>query len=623
MRLLDPLYRLVEGWIDPFRPRDDYEPPARLIPYLWFYVRQAKWAFVAMGVFGTLNALIEALVFSFMGEIVDMLDVFQSTDGEGGWNALLAEHGTTLAWMVGIAFFARIVVVLVGALIEEQAIVPGFFMLMRWQSHKHVVAQSLSYFQNDLAGRITQKVQQSGHAAGDMMISLLQTIWFISAYAVTTFGLLFALNSRLGLYVIVWVAAFLLIARYYIPRIRSRGEKTAEAGSVLTGRLVDGYTNISTVKLYGAHSHEGEGMKAAFAGMYDNLRLFTRELTGVRVTLSLLSNGMIVLVAWQAIDLWLADTLSTGEVAFSLALVLRLSLLMNRLMGLLNGFFRNVGTVENSMKTIAKPIALTDAPDAGPLQVAHGEIEFDNVDFHYGQQSEVLENLSLTIKPGERVGLVGPSGAGKSTIVRLLLRFFDPEAGTIRIDGQNISKVTQDSLRAQFSLVEQETALFQRSVAENIAYGRPDASMDEIMDAARKAKAHDFITKLSDAKGRKGYDARVGERGVKLSGGQRQRIAIARVFLRNAPILILDEATSQLDSEVEAAIQENLFDLMEGKTVIAVAHRLSTIAAMDRLIVIDDGRIVQEGTHRQLLVKGGLYADLWRRQSGGFLAESA
>jgi len=621
--VLDPVYRLFERWIDPFAPRDSYEPPNRLLAYVWHYVGQARWAFAALLVFGFLNAIVEASLFTFVGQIVDLMTSFEERGLKGeGWAGLIAGHGWHLLFMLLVVAIGRALVVAYGALIEEQVIVPGFFTLMRWQSHKHVVAQSLTFFHNDLAGRIAQKVAQGGQAAGDMMISLLQIIWFVAVYAATTLVLLASLDWRLGILVGIWIAIFVVIARHYIPIIRVRGKAVAEAGSVVSGRMVDGYTNIAVVKLHGRAAAEEDFVKESFVSMNEALKSFTRALTGVRITLSSASGLMMAAIGWLAIELWLGSQISTGQVAFSLALVLRLNLLLGRLMGNLNGFFRSIGTVQNTMEMVAQPLQLADSPDAKPLIFREGRIELRDVRFGYGREELVIDGLSLAVKPGERIGLVGPSGAGKSTLVNLMLRFYDPEGGAILFDGQDIRGVTQDSLRAQFSMVQQDIGLFHRSVRDNIAHGRPEASLDEIVAAARKARAHEFIEKLEDHRGRTGYEARVGERGVKLSGGERQRIAIARVFLRNAPILILDEATSQLDSEIEAAIQDNLFSLMEGKTVIAVAHRLSTIAAMDRLVVIDRGRIIEEGTHRALLRRGGLYAALWRRQSGGFIGES-
>ena len=624
MSLLDPIYRRFEAFVDPFRPRPDYEPPDRLIGYVWYYVSQAKWAFVALLIFGFLNAIVEAALFTFVGRIVDIMAAAEESGlRDEGWSGLWRGYGRELALMLGVVAVGRAVVVAWGALIEEQVIVPGFFTMMRWQSHKHIIRQSLSFFQNDLSGRLTQKVMQAGQATGDMMISLLQIIWFIAVYAVTTMGLLLSLDWRLGLVVAVWIGLFILIAYTFIPRVRHHGKLVAEAGSVVSGRLVDGYTNITTVKLNARSQAEEAFVSGAMRDMYRELKQFTRKLSDVRITLSTTSGLMIGIIGILAVDLWLSNAITAGQVAFALAMTLRLNLLLGRLMGNLNGFFRAAGTAQNSMETIAQPILLRDAPDANPLELKEGRIEIDAVSFDYGTGENIIRDLTLTVKPGEKLGLVGPSGAGKSTLVSLILRFYDPQAGVIRFDGQDISQVTQDSLRAQFSIVQQDTALFHRSVRENIAYGKAGADPDEVISAARRAHAHAFIRTLVDARGRKGYEARVGERGVKLSGGQRQRIAIARVFLKDAPILILDEATSQLDSEVEAAIQENLFDLMTDRTVIAIAHRLSTIAAMDRLVVMDEGRIVETGTHAELLERGGLYARLWERQSGGFIAQYA
>ena len=617
--MFDRIFSWFENRFDPFALRSD-APPKGLFAFTWYFVRQFRWAFIFMLAFGFANAAVEALVFTFVGQLVDILTLFEPQK-DGGWEALLATEGPALAVMVAVALGARVIIVTLGALIEEQLIVPNFFSAARWQSHMHVVQQSLGFFQNDLAGRIAQKVFQTGHAMGDMMVALIQTIGFISAYALTTFGLLLTLHVEMGISVLVWLAAFLLLARFFVPRIREHGRKTAEAAALATGRMVDGYTNISTVKLYGSTAGENDWVRDGLKGQYDALRRFTRDLTGVRVALSVVSNIAVCFIAWQAIDLWLAGVLSLGEVAFSTALVLRLTLLLNRLMGILNGFFRNVGVTQNSMELISRPLEIRDQPGAGKLESGKGGIEFDNITFHYGKEEGLFDGFSLTVRPGEKLGIAGPSGGGKSTMINLMLRFFELEGGAIRINGQDIRTVTQDSLRAAFSLVQQDPAMFHRSVRENIAYGKPGASLAEIVEAAKHANAHDFITGLKDSRGRTGYDAHVGERGVQLSGGQRQRIAIARVFLRDAPILILDEATSQLDSGVEAAIRENLDRMMAGKTVIAVAHRLSTLAEMDRLVIIDKGRVVEEGTHRDLLKRKGLYANLWARQAGGFLPQ--
>jgi len=620
MKITERIFRLFEGIIDPFAPRKDYEPPNKLLAYVWHYVGQARWAFTAMLLYGFLNALVETAIFTFIGDIVDILGSFQSSaQFSGGWASLLSEYGSALIFMLIVVVILRAAVITFGALIEEQVIVAGFFTLMRWQSHKHIIAQSLSFFQNDLAGRISQKVFQSGQATGEMMISLFQVIWFIAVFSVTAAGMLLALNWRLGAIVLLWMVIFAMLARRYVPMIRDHGREVAEAASVATGQMVDGYGNIQTVKLYGNHDPETDWIYEGMVGTFEALKKFTRVLTSVRVLLSFINGIAITAVTWVAIDFWLAGGMSIGEVAFALALVIRLHMMLNRLMGNLNGFFRAVGTTQNTMGLVAQPLDLVDDDNAPALVFKKGHIELKHVHFRHEEEATLLEDLSMEIKPGEKIGIVGPSGAGKTTLINLVLRFFDIDKGVITLDGQDISHVTQDSLRSHFSLVQQESALFHRSVHDNIAYGSPNATREDVIEAAKRASAHEFIEELHDQKGQTGYDSQVGERGVKLSGGQRQRIAIARIFLRNAPILILDEATSALDSEIEAAVQENLFELMEGKTVIAIAHRLSTIASFDRLIILDKGRIVAEGTHKQLLKNGGLYANLWERQSGGFI----
>ncbi|MEM9279295.1 MAG: ABC transporter ATP-binding protein, partial [Pseudomonadota bacterium] len=503
-----------------------------------------------------------------------------------------------------------------GALMEEQVIVPGFFIMMRWQSHKHVIGQSLSFFQNDLAGRISQKVFQSGMATGDMMISLLQVIWFVVVYAFTTAGLLFALDWQLGLVIAIWIFLFFCIARHFVPRVREHARITAETGSGISGRMVDGYANIQTVKLHASEADEDDWVLQATKTHQTAIFAFTRVLTSMRVSLTVTNGIVISAIGWIAIDLWLSGQSTLGSVAFVMALTLRLHLLSNRLLGNLNGFFRNVGVTQNTMGLVAQPHSIQDASGAPDLEFKSGNIEFENVSFHYDKLDGVLENVSLSVKGGQKIGIVGPSGSGKTTLVHLLMRFFDPDRGVIRIDGQDISGVTQQSLRKQFSFVQQDVQLFHRSVFENIAYGGADVTHEDVEHAAKLADAHDFILELEDRDGAKGYDARVGERGVKLSGGQRQRLAIARALLRDAPILVLDEATSQLDSLVEAIIQDNLLKQMQQKTVLVIAHRLSTIVRMDRIVVMNEGKITAHGTHETLFAQNGLYAEMWERQSG-------
>lgn len=615
MKFVDSIFRLFEGWIDPFKPRDDYEPPNKFLGYVWHYVSQVKWAFLALLLYGFANAVIEAIVFSYVGQLVDILTQFEAQGKHStGWDGLWLEFGNALLVMFVVVAILRATVIAFGALIEEQVIVPGFFMMMRWQSHKHVIGQSLSFFQNDLAGRISQKVFQSGMATGDMMISLLQVIWFVAIYAFTTAGLLFALDWQLGVVIGVWIVAFYAIARFFIPKVRDHARRSTESGSTVTGRMVDSYANIQTVKLHGGDVQDDfilEAMRKHQATIYP----FTRTLTSMRVSLAVVNGIVISVIAYIAIDLWLSEQSTLGSVAFVLALVLRLQLLSGRLLGNLNGFFRNVGVTQNTMELVAKPHQIRDVPYAKPFEFKGGDIEFRDVSFHYDKVDGILDGLNLKIKPGEKIGIVGPSGAGKTTLLHLLMRFYDPEKGCVLIDGQDISKVQQNSLRSNFSFVQQDVQLFHRSVFENIAQGKSNANRDAVIAAAKLASAHEFIMQLEDGKGNKGYDVQVGERGVKLSGGQRQRIAIARALFRNAPILVLDEATSQLDSGVEEAIQDNLNNLMAGKTVFVVAHRLSTISKLDRVIVLDKGKVIAEGTHRELIAQDGLYAKLWNTQT--------
>ncbi|MBA5775733.1 ABC transporter ATP-binding protein [Stappia sp. F7233] len=587
--------------------------PSDAVGFLLYFVSQARGVFLAMLILGGLTALIEAALYVFVGDLVDLM---QQGEREG----FFLRHAGLLLLMAAAVLVFRSLVAVLTALVEEQAVVPGFFNLVRLQSHDRIMRQSLGYFQDEFAGRISQKVWQAGQAAGDFMVSLLQVIWYIVVFALSTLTLLGGLDGSFALLIALWLGFFALTARFFVPKIRARARAVSHAGSGITGRLVDTYSNIQTVKLFGDLGREEEGLKAGYLGFLGTLRTFTRTLTGVRAAMSVLSGLMIVSIAAMAIQSWQGGRISAGDVAVVMGLVLRLNILLNRLMGQMNGLFRALGTLQDSADMITRKVTLTDHREAVPLRVGAGRIEFRNASFHYGRDDGVLENLSLTIEPGERVGIVGRSGAGKSTLANLLLRFFDLESGGILVDGQDISRVTQTSLRAAVGMVTQDTSLLHRSIRENIVYGRPEADDAAIRAAAVRAHADGFIQALEDKRGRKGYDAFVGERGVKLSGGQRQRIAIARVLLKDAPILVLDEATSALDSEIEAAIQESLSELMEGKTVIAIAHRLSTIAAMDRLVVMDEGRIVEEGTHKELIARGGLYADLWKRQSGGFIA---
>lgn len=612
---MTPLFKLFEGWIDPFRPAPEEPPPTSAIAFLLYFVRQARWPFFVMLVLGGASAGIEASIYTFIGQIVDMMQ----TDDK---SSFFETHGHTLLVMAVVVLVLRAIVATLTAVVEEQTIVPGFFNLVRWQSHQQIMKQSLSYFHDDLSGRLSQKVWQAGQSAGDFMVSLLQIAWYIVIYALTTLVLIADLDWRLGGVVVVWLGCFAFVARYFIPRIRREAKNVAHAVSGLAGRFVDTYTNIQTVKLFGSSNEENRAVSATYVDYLVQLKRFTRLLTSVRIVMTSLNGLMIVLIGGMAIAFWQQDLISAGGVAFSMGLVLRLNFLLNRLLGQLNGLFRNLGTLQDSAETIVKPVSVQDRDDAHELAVSKGRIVFENVRFHYGKKGGVIEQLDLVVEPGERVGLVGPSGAGKTTLTSLLLRFYDPESGMISIDGTNIAAITQRSLRKNIGMVTQDTSLLHRSIGENILYGRADATEVELRRAAERAHALDFIEELQDQKGRRGFDAHVGERGVKLSGGQRQRVAIARVLLKDAPILILDEATSALDSEIESIIQANLLNLMAGKTVVAIAHRLSTIATMDRLVVMNQGRIVQQGSHNVLLGDSdGLYAQLWHKQSGGFLAD--
>jgi ATP-binding cassette subfamily B multidrug efflux pump len=616
MNPIDRLNALFERWIDPYRVPREPQPPADAVAFFWYFLKQARMPFFVMLLLGGAVALVEASLFYFVGRLVDLLD--SSVQAEG-WSGLIARHGPELAFMLAVVLGFRLLVTWASALIEEQTVNVGFYNMVRWQSYAHVSRQSLSFFQNDFAGSIATKVAQSGSSVGDFLVSLIQVVWFIAVYTVTTLVLVAQLDWRLALLVAVWIIIFAGLARYFVPRMRKYSAATAEAGSVLSGRIVDSYSNIQTLKLFGTADEDNRYVRRGFDRFIEAVVRMTRMVTAVRVAMAILSGVMITAIAAMAIHLWTEALITVGGVAFTLGLVLRLYTLLGRMMTQLNGLMRNFGTAQNSAELVGKPLTLVDAQGAEPLAVNEGAIRFEGVSFHYGKGSGVIDDLDLTILPGERVGLIGRSGAGKSTIVSLLLRFYDVEKGRITIDGQDVARVTQESLRAAIGVVTQDTALLHRSVRANIAYGSPDATDEEVLTAAELAEADEFIANLSDFKGRTGFDAHVGERGVKLSGGQRQRVAIARVLLKNAPILVLDEATSALDSEVEAAIQGQLDQLMTGKTVIAIAHRLSTIAAMDRLIVLDKGRLVEEGTHAQLLEQGGVYASLWTRQSGGFL----
>ena len=624
------MFTFFENLIDPFKPASAERPPGdSVFRFILYFAAQAPHVFIALLIFGGLQAWIEISLFGFIGTVVDLLD-------GANVNTVFADHWPTFAWMLLFVGVIRILVMATGILLIEQTLGPSVFNLIRWQSHRNVVRQSLKYFQNDFAGRVATKVIQAGQAVTDFLITLLDTVWLIVLYVVSTLIMFTGLDWRLTVFLVFWLCIYALILKRYVPSVRDNAREVANAKSILTGRLVDSYSNINLIKLDSQPEREDAFVAEGMHGLIARVRQFGRTITMLRVLVIANNSFMLIGVGYLSLLRWQQGEITVGEIAFVLGIVLRLNLLANRFLGQVNGLFRNLGTAQDSMQSVAQPVDLLDKPGASDLSIVKGEIDFRNVSFNYGLTAvnrklsasspsqpiagtSVIENFSLHIAAGEKIGLVGPSGAGKSTLVNLLLRLYDMDSGCIEIDGQVTTDVTQSSLRASIGMVTQDTALLHRSIRENIAFAKPDATEQEILAAASRAQAADFLHDLQDGKGRRGLDAYVGERGVKLSGGQRQRIAIARVLLKDAPILVLDEATSALDSEVEAAIQASLQDLMKGKTVIAIAHRLSTIAALDRLVVIEDGQIVEIGTHDELVTKGQRYASLWSRQSGGFL----
>jgi ATP-binding cassette subfamily B multidrug efflux pump len=610
------MFAWFENRVNPYPSEDPARPPETLLAFVVHYSRPVTGWLILMTIATAAIGVGEVVMFNFLGQIVDWLS---KSDPQ----TFLAREGRTLMGMGAFALIGLPALVIFQSLIIHQVLIGNYPMIGRWQMHRYLLRQSMTFFSNEFAGRVATKVMQTSLAVREVAMKVLDVFVYVLSYFISMFVVVGTADWRLMGPLALWVAFYSTLLWYFIPKLRKISEKQADARSMMTGRIVDSYTNIATVKLF---SHAGReetyaksGMDAFLQTVHGQMRYITTFQALVYANNALLAFFTTSLSIW----FWMNNSISLGVIAVAISLSLRVNGMSQWIMWEVSALFENIGTVYDGMAMLSKKQDIRDGSDAKVLTAPGGKIEFDKIEFHYGKNREkgVINGISLDIKPGEKVGLVGRSGAGKTTLMNVLLRFYDLEGGAIRIDGQDISKVTQDSLRSKIGVVTQDTSLLHRSVRDNIAYGKPGASDEEIIEAARRANAWDFIQALVDPQGRIGLDAQVGERGVKLSGGQRQRVAIARVFLKDAPILVLDEATSALDSEVEAAIQENLFELMEGKTVIAIAHRLSTLTEMDRLIVLDKGAIREEGTHSELVARGGIYGDLWKRQSGGFISD--
>ncbi len=608
------MFKLFEGFTKAFPQHDPEQPPKGVLAFCRHYTRGFEIPLIAMAIMSTLVAIVEVSLFGFMGQLVDWLS-------QSDPSTFVQDNKDTL-WFYGIlTLIVMPILVVVYSLIVHQSLLGNYPMSIRWLAHRYLLKQSLSFYQDDFAGRVATKVMQTSLAVRESVMKMLDVFVYVCVYFTSIVVLLATADVRLMIPFVIWLAVYIMIQLYFVPKLKNVASEQAEARSMMTGRIVDSYTNIATVKLFSHSKRETEYAEEGMEGFLDTVYRQMRLVTGFDISVEISNYILVFSIAATSVVLWLDSAISVGAIAVAISLALRINGMSMWIMWEVGALFENIGTVVDGSSTLSKPIDITDKKDAKPINVDKGGIEFDNVSFHYGENKGVIDNLNLNIKPGEKVGLVGRSGAGKSTLVNLLLRFHDVEQGQIRIDGQAIEEVTQDSLRSNIGMVTQDTSLLHRSIRDNILYGRPDASEEQLLSATKQAQADEFIQTLTDPFGNVGYDAQVGERGVKLSGGQRQRIAISRVLLKDAPLLILDEATSALDSEVESAIQESLNELMEGKTVIAIAHRLSTIAAMDRLIVLDKGQVVEQGTHQELVKSGGIYAQLWNHQTGGFIGD--
>ncbi|APX13135.1 ABC transporter ATP-binding protein [Tateyamaria omphalii] len=611
------MFKFFESLVDPYQSYTEADtPPTNLWPFLWNYLKPFRWVMTITFVFSTVVAFGEILLIWYVARIVDLL-------AQGTPEAIIPEYGLEFMLVALWVVVLRTMMAFVDVALLHNTLLPNLGTLIRWRSHRHVLRQSVGWFEDDFAGRIANRIMQTPPAAGEAMFQVLDAGSFFAVSVIGAVILLMSFDLWLALPLIFWIVGYLLLLRWVIHRAGPAAKASSDARSAITGRVVDSYTNIHSVKMFAHHDREINYAKDAIEGARQTFMKEMRIVVKMDVALTVLNASMIVSMGALAIWLWFGGFTTEGMVAAALTIALRLNNMTYWIMWAMTSLVQNLGIISEGMETIAQPVTLVDAPDAKALEMHEGKIALHDLTHHYGRDSGGLEAVSAVIHPGEKVGLVGRSGAGKSTLVKLLLRFYDAEGGRIEIDGQDIAKVTQDSLRLNVGMVQQDSSLLHRSVRDNILYGRPNATEEEMFAAARQAQAHDFILDLADPEGRTGYDAQVGERGVKLSGGQRQRITLARVILKNAPILVLDEATSALDSEVEAAIQDTLYKMMEGKTVIAIAHRLSTIAQMDRILVLDDGKIAEDGSHDALLAQGGLYAELWARQSGGFIATEA